>query len=403
MPITPLLDTGVGLETHVAAPPARTTPGAVCPEMPDDVVVAQGLNPWRNGSLYRRKKIFFVDGLDAGPGEGHEIPAAGLVPCARPHPFYTKYVLARPPDTGLAAGVPVLGSAAAPDAALLSAAATIAEMLRQMEGKIPGIRRSMVRHAQRFVVWADSERRFDTCDKCTQLDPYFDCASHIDSRAGRDTSLHPEMPECTEGGGAGGLGRPTSYTEEYGIPYLEANGSVRDSYCGTNIVAHEFFHSIHDVGIRDVARPLFMKIEQAAARALREGIYVHHPGAKDDGCNDDFTRCVAFEFIVKAHMLWNGFPAAEQEFPFRTRAELKHKAPWIAELVYMMFDDGAWNPARGVVIDTPRDQTFGLSCMTAPGSALCGGPLSKDFIGPPMPEVLAACGGSCWHVEHVIV
>ena len=50
-----------------------------------------------------------------------------------------------------------------------------------------------------------------------------------------------------------------------------------------NYVAHEFFHSIHDTGIQTVDLPLYMRIEQAAARAVREGLYVHHPGAKDDG------------------------------------------------------------------------------------------------------------------------
>ena len=41
----------------------------------------------------------------------------------------------------------------------------------------------------------------------------------------------------------------------------------------------------------------------------------------------------------------------------------------------------------GVKINTARDQTFGQTCASAPGSALCGEPLSKEFIGPPMAEV----------------
>jgi len=405
MPFTPLWDTGVGKNASVQAPPSAHTPGAICPKWTDDVAIVQGLNPWRNGSLYNRKKIFFVEGLDHdAQGEGHDIPTTGLAACQKPHPFYKKYVLARSEGSSVHDGIPILGSAAAPDAAMLSAGATIAEMLRQMDGKIPGLRAAMVRHAQRFAVWTDSERRLDTCEKCLKIDPFFDCGAHIDSRAGRDSSYHPEVPECNEGGGAAGMGEPTSYTEEYGIPYLEPNGSIRDSYCGTNIVAHEFFHAIHDVGIQDMARSLFMRIEQAAARAVQEGIYVHHPGAKDDGCNDDFSRCVTYEFMVHAHMLWNGFPADTKEFPYRSRADMKERAPWIAELVYSMFEDGDWNPALGAVINTPRDQTFGLSCKTAPGSALCGQPLSREFIGKPMHEVIAQCGGDCWqtHAELLV-
>ncbi len=41
----------------------------------------------------------------------------------------------------------------------------------------------------------------------------------------------------------------------------------------------------------------------------------------------------------------------------------------------------------GVRIDNARDQTFGRTCASAPGSALCGERLSKEFIGPPMEQV----------------
>ena len=76
---------------------------------------------------------------------------------------------------------------------------------------------------------------------------------------------------------------------------------------------------------------------------------------------------------------------------------MKEKAPWIAQLVFSMFEDGDWNPALGAVIHTPRDQTFNLTCATAPGSALCGKPLGKVYVGRPMAEVIAACGGDCTH------
>ena len=111
--------------------------------------------------------------------------------------------------------------------------------------------------------------------------------------------------------------------------------------------------------------------------------------------NPDFTTCTAFEMIVKAHLTWNGFPADEREFKYRSRAQMKREAPWLAALVYRYFEDGDWNPAFGARIDEPRDQTFGLTCATAPGSALCGERLSAEFIGPPMSEVLKACGHDC--------
>lgn len=396
MPAVPLIDTGVGSEARVISPPSKETPGVICLDRPDEVVVVQGLNSFGNASLYEKPRIFFAEGLDGEGPEDHEVPETGLATCERPSAFYTKYLLARSQEASVSEGIPVLGSALAKDAAVRTAAATIAEMLRQMDGKIPGIRQEMATKAQRFVVWADAERRFDTCLLCKALDPTFDCGDHIDSRAGRDTSLHPEVPYCEEGGGGADLTMPTSFTEEYGIPYLEEDGTIRPSYCGTNIVAHEFFHSIHETGIQSLARSLFMRIEQAAARALAEHIYTHHPGARDDGCEADFSRCLTYEFIVKAQLTWNGFPADPREFLYSSRREIKEKAPWIAQLVYEMFEDGDWNPSLGVVIDEPRDQTFNFTCAKAPGSALCGLPLSKEFIGPPMKDVLAQCGGDCW-------
>eukprot|EP00746_Dinoflagellata_sp_MGD_P125582 gnl/MRDRNA2_/MRDRNA2_60351_c0_seq1.p1 gnl/MRDRNA2_/MRDRNA2_60351_c0~~gnl/MRDRNA2_/MRDRNA2_60351_c0_seq1.p1 ORF type:complete len:523 (-),score=74.30 gnl/MRDRNA2_/MRDRNA2_60351_c0_seq1:43-1392(-) len=383
MPFVPLVDTGVESDQQVISPPSMLTEGAICPSLPSDLILV-------NATFNRKPTVFLP-----GESDSRELPRSGLTPCTKPDPFYTKYLLARSRGSRIADGIPVLGSKFAPDAALIKAAETIAEMLRQMDKKIPGIRRAMVQHGQRFAVWADSERRTDTCEYCQNLDPTFDCKDHIDSRAGRDTSYHPEVPQCQEGGGASLLS-PTTYCEEYGIPYLEASGSIRKTYCGTNIVAHEFFHSVHDVAIKTIARPLYFRIEQAAAKAVHEGIYTHHPGAKDDGCNDDFATCVAFEFIVKAQMVWNGFPSKRAEFRYQSRAEIKARAPWLAELLFEMFEDGSWNPAMGVKITEPRDQTFGLTCATAPGSALCGEKLGKNYIGPPMDEVLEKCGSDCF-------
>lgn len=383
MPVVPLVDTGIGSDQQVVSPPSMQTAGAICPSLPSNLVVVN--------ASFNRKPVLFLP----GESDPHDLPRSGLTPCERPDQFYSKYVLARSWGSRVADGIPVLGSKWAPDAALIKAAETIAEMLRQMDRKIPGLRRTMVQHGQRFAVWADTERRTDTCEYCKSLDSHFDCKDHIDSRAGRDTSYHPEVPRCEEGGGASSLS-PTTYTEEYGIPYLGPSGSIRGLYCGTNIVAHEFFHSIHEVAIRTIARPLYFRIEQAAAKAVREGIYTHHPGAKDDGCNDDFASCVTYEFIVKAQMVWNGFPSKRAEFRYQSRAEMKLKAPWLAQLLYEMFEDGTWNSAMGVKITEPRDQTFGLTCAKAPGSALCGEDLGKIYIGPPMAEVLKSCEGDCF-------
>jgi len=360
----------------VIAPPDA----GYCPPIPSDVVQV-------GPPLYNITKVFFVGGLTSDDPDallGHTLPKGQSVgSCARPHSFYSKYVNAYAEDTSFKLGVPVIGSSAAPDAALLRAAQTIAEMLRQLDKRRKGLREKMVRHYQRFAVWADSERRYDTCEYCRSKDASFDCDAHIDSRPGRDTSYHPEVPYCAEGGGAD-KSMPTTFTEEYGICYLLSNGSVPSSYCGTNIVAHEFFHSIHEVAIRAYDPEGFAMIEQACARAFQEGIYHFHPGAPPNSYSEDFTTGMAYECMVKAVMTWHGFPAKKEEFLFQSRAELKQKAPWFASVVHRYFEDSNWNPCEGVRIDDARDQTWGLTCSSAPGSALCGEKLSQEYIGAPI-------------------
>ena len=65
-------------------------------------------------------------------------------------------------------------AAAAHPNAVLKAADTLAQMLKQIDAKVPGVRQYMVEHRSRFAVWADSERRNDTCDYCKKQDPTFD-------------------------------------------------------------------------------------------------------------------------------------------------------------------------------------------------------------------------------------
>ena len=100
--------------------------------------------------------------------------ALAAVGCSKPHPFYTQYTNAYAEDTNYTMGMPTLGSAAAHPNAVLKAADTLAQMLKQIDAKVPGVRQYMVEHRSRFAVWADSERRNDTCDYCKKQDPTFD-------------------------------------------------------------------------------------------------------------------------------------------------------------------------------------------------------------------------------------
>ena len=129
------------------------------------------------------------------------------------------------------------------------------------------------------------------------------------------------------------------------------------------------------------------KDEQACVQAMESGLYHFHPGAPPDAAYaSDFPTGMAYECFVKAVMTWHGFPANATEFAPRSRAELKRDAPYLATVVARFFDDGDWNQCEGVRIDAPRDQTWNLTCASAPGSAWCGEPLSPEYMGPKLSE-----------------
>lgn len=371
----------------------RPPSSGYCPRLPVDIIMVGKPLPLNRTHVYELWQDDNNEALSWASAQGEVLPRWGFGNCAEAHAYYSRYTLAYATDVNFTMGIPVIarGESGVPDTALLKAAEIIAELVRQVDVRlaqqgIQGSRAALVGHRVRYAIFADSERRNDTCSLCKELDSTWDCNSHIDSRGGRDTSYHPEIPHCQEGGKY-----PTTISEQYGIPYLELDGSVRDSYCGCPTILHEFFHTVQDLVIFPMDAWGTLMIRLAAKRAVEEGIYVHHPGARDDGCDADFVNCVAMEFHVKAFLTWHGVLASPAEFRYQSRAEMKEEAPWIAALVHRYAEDGDWNPSSGARVDGPRDQTFPPhdTCARAPGSALCPGPLSAAFVGPPMTELMA--------------
>ena len=189
MPGTPQIETGGSSrpnkpwnpDAKLIPPPDMDYPGAACPPVPDDVIVVpKNLpGPTPNSTLYSHTEVFFAGWAWDGAGLGdqaHRLPHNAKHPagCSKPHPFYTQYTNAYAEDTNYTMGMPTLGSAAAHPNAVLKAADTLAQMLKQIDAKVQGVRQYMVEHRSRFAVWADSERRNDTCDYCRKQDPTFD-------------------------------------------------------------------------------------------------------------------------------------------------------------------------------------------------------------------------------------
>jgi glutaredoxin len=147
MPGVPQIETG-GSSAHgqpwnphakLIHPPDMDYPGAACPPVPDDVIlVPKDLpGPTNDSVLYPHTEVFFEGWAwdSAGLGDsGHKVPSGKeeLATCHKPHPFYTQYTNAYANDTNYTMGMPTLGSKAAHPNAVLKAADTLAEMLKQV-------------------------------------------------------------------------------------------------------------------------------------------------------------------------------------------------------------------------------------------------------------------------------
>jgi hypothetical protein len=186
------------------------------------------------------------------PGASAPVTSLGPPP-AGSDAFYAKYVSA--------AGIPVVGSARVPDAAILRAG----EIVEAMLARRPDLRDELVRQGVRVGVIAESEAITDLPEhrhwkKPRRDDPrltqcelkYFD---RIEAQSDRDY-----WNARSRGTG----GRFTTVGAEN---LLAVPGS---RYFGENILVHEFSHTILDA-IRAADPGLYREVEAAYAAALAEG------------------------------------------------------------------------------------------------------------------------------------
>ena len=183
----------------------------------------------------------------SGPATALRAPPAGV------DPFYAKYR-----DAG---GIPVIGSARVPDAAIARAAEIVAAMLSRR----PDLRAELVRQGVRVGVIAEDEAITDLPEyrhwkKPRRDDPrltacelkYFD---RIEAQSDRDYWNARSR-------GAGGR-----FTTVGAENLLALPGS---RYFGENILVHEFSHTLFDA-IRAADPALFREVEAAYAAALAAG------------------------------------------------------------------------------------------------------------------------------------
>jgi hypothetical protein len=159
-------------------------------------------------------------------------------------PFYRKYVSAE--------GLPVVGSATVPDAALRAAADIVNHMLRNR----PDVRAELVKARVRVAVMAKAEVTTDIPEH-------------------RDLS-----PKAHWGKRARGLG---ATRERLAVSCAEENllGYADDRYRGESILIHEFAHTVHLLGLNTLDKGFNDRLKAVHERGVGNGLWVKTYAATD--------------------------------------------------------------------------------------------------------------------------
>jgi hypothetical protein len=211
-------------------------------------------------------------------------PLAAAVPIAAPpqtlrlDPFYQKHV-----DAG---GIPVVGSAQVPDAALKAAR----EIVRSMLARRPDLRRDMAASGVRVAVIAEGEGTVDLPEH-----RHWETPARNDPRLTRcerdeyDVRIAPLSASAYWNARTRGTG---GRLVSVGAENLLARPGTR--FFGENILVHEFAHQIH-ASVRRVDPALHRRIERAYRAALAAGRW-----------KGDYAAVTVDEYWAEGTQFWFG-------------------------------------------------------------------------------------------------
>lgn len=219
-------------------------------------------------------------------------------------PFYQKSLMVD--------GLPILGSAKVSDPALREAAWIVRKMLTAH----PEIIGTLKKNGVRVVVMAHNEY---TTDVPEQAD--WDRKEYWDKRA------------------RGMGGRISSCGEENLLSF------PGDPYSTENLLIHEFAHTIHDYGLKDLIPDFDKQITEAYEKATKAGLW-----------KDTYAGSNAHEYWAEGVQSWfdNNRENDSIHNDIDTRAELKKYDPALAALCEKVFGDGPWRYRKPM--DRPADQ-----------------------------------------------
>ncbi len=219
-------------------------------------------------------------------------------------PFYQKSLMLD--------GLPILGSAKVSDHALLEAEWIVRRLLTAH----PEIFATLRKNGVRVVVMAHNEY---TTDVPEQAD--WDRKEYWDKRA------------------RGMGGQISSCGEENLLAF------PGDPYSTENLLIHEFAHTIHDYGLKDLVPNFDKQITAAYDKAIAAGLW-----------KDTYAGTNAHEYWAEGVQSWfdNNRENDAIHNSIDTRAELKDYDPALAALCEKVFGDGPWRYKKPM--DRPADQ-----------------------------------------------
>ncbi|WP_235528265.1 glycoside hydrolase [Sphingomonas sp. Leaf231] len=214
---------------------------------------------------------FLVVALALGPiaaaiparGEGYVAQAVGPPPARlKLDPFYKRYVDA--------AGLPVVSSAAVPDAALLTARDIAVAMLIER----PDLRRAMIARGFRVAIMGQDEGTVDLPEQRDWKKPARDdprltaCERKLyDQRIGRQSDAQYWNDRAR---GMGGDLTSAATENLLGLPGTR--------YFGENIFVHEFSHAILEA-VRTADPALYARVDRAYVSAMAANLWKGEYGA----------------------------------------------------------------------------------------------------------------------------
>lgn len=215
-------------------------------------------------------------------------------------PFYKKYVVTK--------GFPILGSDKVSDEALIEAADIVDHMLNGRDD----VREAMIKNKVRLVVMAPNEMTTDVPEQ-------------------RDMTPKDYWDRRARGLG-GSKRKPVASCAEENLLNLKG-----DRYFNENILVHEFAHTIHGTGLRDVDPTCNERLRDAYRNAMEKGLWKNTYAATNAG--EYWAEGVQSYFDTNA-------PPGRVHNEIDTREELAEYDPELFKLIDEAFKGSKWRYVR---------------------------------------------------------